>query len=209
MSQESWIFVCAAISAIGDFLAILSRFGVFTKSGGEEATVTLQAPPKRNWASPVVLLVLTLGLCGYGFYRVNELQEHVVELQKQLASKQHFSPILMGYGGQGPQCTAIINVGPILQYKDSHNVLVVCGFTDATVDKQEDQRITVSHPYTITPENISIVTPFGPSMMSVAKQFKNGQMVSVWYQVILLPKGTGAENIHKLSDVPRNGGMVP
>jgi hypothetical protein len=126
-------------------------------------------------------------------------------------------------------CTATINGSALLMYQNNYHVAVACGTTDSTVDRLEDRRLTVSKPFTIQEGEIAITAPYGKEMLdyiqhltsvetgirSVRKRHLGiastpvSEQFPVWYQAILLPNsGCDVSDIHRLSDVPRCGGVI-
>jgi hypothetical protein len=81
---------------------------------------------------------------------------------------------------------------------------------DPTVDKFEDQRITVSALRTIAIGPIEITTPLSKPMSDELKQLNAAgvKQFSEWHEVVLLPKGTPVSEIRKLSDVRRYQGKI-
>jgi hypothetical protein len=70
LSTEKWLFLFAGIAAFANFMNILKAFGI----SGMKEDIKPITPGKKKVIWTVTLSLLTIGLCGYGFYRVNELE---------------------------------------------------------------------------------------------------------------------------------------
>jgi hypothetical protein len=130
--------------------------------------------------------------------------------------------IIIGWGPLGLNCGFTINAVPLMIFADKDDVAMVCGMSDATRDKLEDDRITISSLFTILPQNIDILSPYSAPMAEALKKFQDDSLknvpasqknqtsfvVPIWYEVAVLPKGTNPKDIHKLSDIPRYGGEI-
>jgi hypothetical protein len=126
--------------------------------------------------------------------------------------------IIVGWGPPGPNCGFVIDAAPLVIFADKNNVAMVCGMSDATRDKYEDERITVSSPFTIQPQMLSISAPYSALMADAVNKArentptptrdKSNVAVPIWYEVVVIPKGTNLSDIHKLSDIPRYGGEI-
>jgi hypothetical protein len=128
--------------------------------------------------------------------------------------------IIQGWGDtSGKNCTVQINPGAVYRYKDTDEIAVACGFVNSGVDKFEDDTITITPLYTIGLQPFALSAPWSKSMAALLE--KAGREVKIaehnqcasaeiptWYELILLPKGTQISDIHKLSDIPRFGGLI-
>jgi hypothetical protein len=124
------------------------------------------------------------------------------------------------WGTQPPttQCTAAINGSQLMQWKEEYHVVLVCGFGDPTKDRLEDARITISRPFTVSDGAISISAPYSSAMIdglreTAAPVFKatpkaNAVEIYLWFRIALIRKDSDLSNIHRLSDVARNGGQL-
>jgi len=103
------------------------------------------------------------------------------------------------------------------------DMAIVCGFADPKADMMKDTRITISQLFTVQPA-VRIATTFSKSMADalsadqdliltkIQPPPKHGTPIQetnqIWIKIILVPKGFDTLNIHKLSDVPSNGGRI-
>ena len=88
------------------------------------------------------------------------------------------------------------------------------------MDKYEDQRITLSSPFSIHAGEIDMAVHVSKEMADLEQQIiDNAQAtvpkgtafavpIEVWYEALLLSKSSRASDIHRLSDVPRYGGLI-
>ncbi|MFZ0964119.1 MAG: hypothetical protein WAO35_24905 [Terriglobia bacterium] len=119
--------------------------------------------------------------------------------------------ILRAWGASNVSaCAEAVNATSLIQFQEKYGVATACGIIDPTVDKFEDQRITVSALHTIVHGEIDIATPYSQQMFSAVKKL-NAEGVTTyqqWNEVLLLPKGTPTSEIRKLSDVHRYEGKI-
>ena len=128
--------------------------------------------------------------------------------------------IIMGWGDvSGKNCSVSVDPTGLLKYRDAYEVGVICGFTDPAIDKFEDQNVTITPLYTIGLQPFDIATPWSKPMAAAlekaaqeAKRLSHNPCaagaIPTWFEVVVLPKGTNIADIHKLSDVPRFGGII-
>jgi hypothetical protein len=128
-------------------------------------------------------------------------------------------PVIKAWGTTGPFCISVIDGSSLADFQDRYMVAIACGIQDATVDKFEDKRITISTLFNLRTADITIAVPHSKEMgealkkltedalkgVQVPKGMSVGVNVTVWYEAFLVPKGTELSAIHKLSDVPRVG----
>jgi len=117
-------------------------------------------------------------------------------------------------------CNSSIDMSKILTFRKSYKVAMVCGLTDPTKDKLDDETITVSGPYTIIPGGIQIVAPLRPAMAEKIKAIQQAALAAaqanrpfaldlqVWYDPIIIPNNVSPAKISKLSDVLSLGGKI-
>jgi hypothetical protein len=105
----------------------------------------------RLWLPHVVMLVLVIALWVPWLARPNAVER---------------PPIIHAWGAPNVMtCSMQIDASVLVKKFGKDNVAIICGISDATIDKWEDTRITVSNPYSIRPEILSIVTPTSASML--------------------------------------------
>ena len=123
-------------------------------------------------------------------------------------------------------CEATVERNNLREFAREYDVAVMCGFSAATVDRYEDTNVTLSRAVPLNPGEITFLTPvskemsaFGDSELRKALEalqassptlvLKGGVAnFPVWFELVLIPKGATATNIHKLSDVTRLGGKM-
>ena len=196
----------AAIIGLGQFvLALLIWFGLDVKTIGRRFAMLELTRSK-------VLLLLILGgtaFSSYALYRASHRQLTISPLAMAITA----------WGSEPPFCQVTINPAPLESFKDKYALAIACGFEDATTDKMEDKKITVSPLFSIRPDAFSITVAYRKDMMEelerrkveASKAVKPGTRVFIgatWYEVLLLPKGADPNNIQKLSDVNRYGGKL-
>lgn len=107
-------------------------------------------------------------------------------------------------GGWPGHCAVVIDTSRILQYAERYKAIAICGIRDPQVDAMEDERITVSDPFTIVPGVIEMRS----THQNKPTDATPGIPVQVWHVIALLLKNVPAEKIHKLSDVQELGGKL-
>lgn len=117
--------------------------------------------------------------------------------------------VIDAWGAQPPLCAAAIETPRLLTFGTKYKVAFICGIFDATRDKFEDDRVTVSNPFTITPSPVAIIAAYSDRMQVFAKShISESKAISTWYEAILLPNGVPSDKIAKLSDVVKLGGKI-
>lgn len=133
------------------------------------------------------------------------------------------------------RCTTTLDGRAIRDFSDKYDMFVICGIVDQAVDKLQDPRISVSHPFTIIPAEVVVsVDYYGPMLdaiqqiqktsvqqqsAEVIRQLKPapkgtvevrvlGVSIGIWREVVVVPKGTTEKEIKQLSDVRRFGGKI-
>jgi hypothetical protein len=118
-------------------------------------------------------------------------------------------------------CNATINGSALTPYQNDYRVSVICAINDPTLDRSENRLLAISKPFAIQEGRIAISTPYSKEMMDhillhlttaetgIPKGTVAEEIFPLWYQVALLPKnGCDGSDVHRLSDVPRCGGML-
>jgi hypothetical protein len=118
--------------------------------------------------------------------------------------------VIDAWGAQPPLCAALIETSRLITFANKYKIAFVCGIPDATQDKFEDDRVTVSNLFTITPNPVAIVAPYSGRMQVFAKSLSgpDNKAISTWYEAILLPSDVSSDKITKLSDVVKLGGKI-
>lgn len=134
--------------------------------------------------------------------------------------------ILLNSGSKKLECDATIDASLVVPFADRYYLAVICGVADEKIDKYADEQITVSDPIFIRSESLHLVTRLTSATVDHANLFydthDSGHMIGnmlglmdllpkaviVWYEPVLVPKGTPTSKIHRLSDVTTLGGIV-
>ena len=164
--------------------------------------------------------------------RRKELRERDSNRQKDVAIeklssrlKQFVDPTglqLLEYGFKALSCTAAIDASDLApEYRGKQEVALVCGFNDGTMDRHKDNRITIGPLYT-PQKSIVVKVPFSKRMADAIEEAllaeenrlapPKGSSIqgsfSVWFRLVLLPKGTDLTTIQSLVDIVDRGGVV-
>jgi hypothetical protein len=107
---------------------------------------------------------------------------------------------------QDGNCSTVVDTTKLVSFRKDYKLAMVCGVIDPLKDRQEDESIGVSAPFTIVPGGIPIIAPPRPAMAAVLQN--NVQPHQIWFDPIILPNGISVDKIAKLSDVPRLGGKI-
>jgi hypothetical protein len=125
-----------------------------------------------------------------------------------------FPQTIGAYGSDySQQCSANLLTSRLQSFFENYKIALACGFVDPSTDKLEDERITVSNPFTIAGTGLSVVAPFSSKMQAEANKLKeaaktNPATASLWYEAILIPNDVSTTNITKLSDVIKHHGKI-
>jgi hypothetical protein len=181
----------------------------------------------RIWLSAGAVSGLVLGV--FGMSLLNQIR---LASPASTPAPVHPSPeplptlesLLLGWGSDDPGwCIVKVDGTQLLKWKEKYNVGFICAFEDATLDKFEDDRISVSPSFSIHQGEIRMVIPWSPKMSDVAdRRFEEAKKalpkeasknpphlrVQVWNEIILIAKSSKVSDIHRLSDVARYGGAV-
>ena len=135
-------------------------------------------------------------------------------------------PLIKAWGSslEAHQCTVIIDGSSLLPWRDKFSVGFACGIADATVDRLQDKTITISNLFSIQNGEIAMTANFRKAMVSkqedlmarahdsLPKSTPKGTPftvpIAIWNEVVLLPKDTEVETIHRLSEVGKYGGAI-
>ena len=130
-------------------------------------------------------------------------------------------PTIIGsWGATHTHCSATVDLYRLLSFRNNYDFALVCGFGDPTVDKLTDTRISISKLFIIRPESLSITMPISAEMSDGIKRLTSEARTSsqlpsdapiavpVWWEPVLIKKGTNMAIIHSLADVVRYGGKI-
>jgi hypothetical protein len=113
------------------------------------------------------------------------------------------------------------------EFQGQYDVAFMIGVNDSSINKFEETRIAISPPFKIVKSDFDVTVPYSASMMeplekqnaAVRESLKKAGVptgtpflvhheISVWQEVLLLPKGLSVAELRKLSDVERHGGKI-
>lgn len=133
--------------------------------------------------------------------------------------------VLRGWTADKEHCTANIDASRMPQdMRDKMEIAMVCGLVSSRVDQMKQETITVSQLFTPR-QGLQISASVSKAMLedvqrerdlvlqNIAKnKIPEKALVQIsyplWFKILLLPKGFDTSNIHRLSDVYANGGMI-
>ena len=117
-------------------------------------------------------------------------------------------PNVIGAWSPGPNnCTVSIDTSKLVSFRDKYKVIAVCGIGDPTIEKLDDDRITVSNAFEIIPGAIQIQTPYSERM----KQFgvaHGTNPFDVWFEAVIIPNDVQPGRIGRLRDVLGMNGKI-
>lgn len=130
-------------------------------------------------------------------------------------------PTIIGsWGTTGPSCWATVDTSRLLSFRKEYDLALVCGVTNPTIDKLADTRVSISNLFVIRAEPLTITTPYSKDMTEAINKLVDEArktapegtpmpvQVQIWWEPILVKKGTDMATIHRLSDVTRYGGKI-
>jgi hypothetical protein len=149
--------------------------------------------PNKKWIGWVALILAAALGVAWG----------ITEIEKPLAG----------------DCQQIAHGSQLMKYADKYKVGFVCGIIDPTVDKFDDNRIAVSQAFSIHPGDIRMAVHYSPLMIGavggvlltkIPGSVQNGALppVKTWSEEVLFPKNAKPSDIHQLSDIPKQGGII-
>jgi hypothetical protein len=229
MSTESWLFLFAAFGGLGGIATIASFW--LQAAAAMRITKTVENPQEGSAESPTFPIAFTVTrgqavaililLCISVAFSLVGLGSNLSRV-KSGSVIGGTGPIIKAWGAPAGSnlCTVMIDGSQLVKWSIEYRVAFVCGFTDPTVDKYEDMRITVSAPFSIHPGDIEMSVHFSDAMMEKQKEIISqatrnmpkgvlvGVPLSTWNEVVLLRTGPNVADIRRLSDVPRYNGAV-
>jgi len=99
----------------------------------------------------------------------------------------------------------MVDTSKLIGFKGKFHVFLACQIIDPTIDTLEDTRIVLSSPFNIDGGGVQIVVPY-PQESSIRTVAKLGTATKL--TVVLLPKDQDVSKIKRLSDVPKEGGIL-
>jgi hypothetical protein len=120
----------------------------------------------------------------------------------------------------GQLCGGSVDVSQLKRFGADYDVALMCGFNDPTVDRFEDHRTTITKPFGIHAQAdlLPMSRPYSAVMTeTIQKTLESVKIpkgaivnvnVSTWTEIVLVRRGTGTSDIHKLSDVVKHGGKI-
>jgi hypothetical protein len=132
---------------------------------------------------------------------------------------------LTSWGGGIPStCDATLNRGALAEYADKYDVALACAINYTNVDRFTDKAISIGNKFTLTdPSSVRISIPASAAMTSALESWAGAEAakrpkeklgtplrvnLTIWYEVLLLPKEVLITDIRSLSDLRRLGGQV-
>lgn len=122
-------------------------------------------------------------------------------------------------GGETNACMVTVNGAGLRDHAERYNVAMLCGIGRADADPLTDRAITVSRAFRIEPNDFAIEEAVsGPMRVLLAdraaptrrpqpsQELPAPHEESLWYELVLLPKGVDAFDVRTLGDVERLGG---
>ena len=119
--------------------------------------------------------------------------------------------IVAGWGSVGfPGCAMHFNTVPLARFANDFVLVLLCGVGDATMDRHEDTEITISSPFGIFDRDLQIAVDYSPQMLQHIERLRGDTStpIGIWHQPVLLPIGIDGQQVRKLSDVNRFGGIM-
>jgi len=113
--------------------------------------------------------------------------------------------VIGGWSGATDGCSALVDTSKLVGFKNRYHLFLVCQIADPTIDPLEDTRIAISSPFNITGRGLQIVVPYAPDS-PIKKVATVGTLTNL--TIVLLPREQDLSRIKRLSDVPKDGGIV-
>jgi uncharacterized membrane protein len=105
---------------------------------------------------------------------------------------------------------SIVNVKPIIPYRDYFRLMLICLVKDDTVDERENPKIEKSSLFSVGNDpTLAIDMSLGQELVLAATPPRVGTFVLQMRQfLVLLPRSVRTEQISRVSDVERYGGSI-
>ncbi len=119
--------------------------------------------------------------------------------------------VLLSYGGDAVNktCNAVVDTSRLVGLREKDHVILLCGVSDPKQDPIEDDRISVSGPFTITGQATAISASYGALSSAIAGMPQNpNQGFALWHAVAVIPNDVNTAEIKRVSDVAKRGGKV-
>jgi hypothetical protein len=114
--------------------------------------------------------------------------------------------VIVGWTGAVDGCSALIDTSKLIGFKGKYHLFLSCQIFDPTVDALENPNIALSSPFNIDGGGIQIIVPYAPE--SAIKGLAKPGTTATKFTVVLLPKDQDVSKIKRLSDVPKEGGIL-
>jgi hypothetical protein len=144
---------------------------------------------RRHFVIMGLLTLLAWGAFGFDYYSRANIRS---------------GNLVVGWGGGPGNCGVSVDTTTILEFAKTYKMVGICGVHDPLVDGMEDERITISAPFTILPGVIQIISTRENKSINLPP----GGPYGIWHVIALLPNNVPAEQIHKVSDVQALGGKL-
>jgi hypothetical protein len=109
--------------------------------------------------------------------------------------------------GPGGGCGGVVDSTKLIGWKNKYRIILVCGVTDDRIDPRDNDKISLSKPFTITGQPISIAVD-GGGMQDAINQMPVGASAFMWHTIALVPLDEDMSEIKRLSDITRHGGLL-
>ena len=117
--------------------------------------------------------------------------------------------VFTGWGGDpvNKTCNANFDTSRLVAMREKYHVILVCGMVDSTTDPEEDTRISISRPFSITGQPLGIVVPYG-ALRSATDTIPQNQSFALWHSAALFPKDIEVSELKRVSDIEKRGGRM-
>lgn len=127
---------------------------------------------------------------------------------------------LLEWASPDESCDVVIDGHRLKEWRDKYNVFETCLFADPTIDPMQNDALSISHPFAISDQPISISVPYSQRMLAAfepqgwraIQNAPKGAHVMVprtlLIAVIVLPKGLNGSELRSMSDVEHLGGII-
>lgn len=123
-----------------------------------------------------------------------------------VAARNANQPAIVTTWGSEPNpggCTATIETEQLVDFMDDHDLILVCGPDDPTVDLTRDKRVHISEPRTIVLPDMYFYTVFEGQQVRVMKSHRRW-----WFRAVLIPKNIDRNLYSNLEELERVGGIL-
>ena len=106
--------------------------------------------------------------------------------------------VIQQWGKSDSACHAIIDTRRLTVFRKRYDLALACGIGDASKDKLTDRTISTSSLFTIIHGGVAIQASYSKDMATIFAARPN-QIVEMWYEAILIPKGADMSVIRSLA----------